>query len=67
MARLVLAVIFVAILLIGGMLVVRGLRAALTGADQSRGFDLAENGMMPRISYALLVALILYVTLWGGG
>lgn len=66
MARLVLAVIFVAILVIGAFVVARSLRAALVGADQGKGFDMAENGMMPRVAYILLLALILYVSLWGG-
>lgn len=66
MARLVLAIIFVLIVLIGGALVLRGVRSALAGADRGKSMDMAENGWMPRIAYALLVALILYVTLWGG-
>ncbi len=66
MARLVLAVIFTLILLIGVAIVVRGLRAALAGDARGGTADMAGAGTLPRIAYALLLALIVYVTIWGG-
>ncbi|WP_425049629.1 hypothetical protein [Psychromarinibacter sp. S121] len=65
MARLVLAVLFVGILVLAGLVVVRTVRGSFAAMDQGRGLDMAENGMLPKIAYVLLIALILYVVLWG--
>lgn len=69
MARLILAVIFIAILLGTLAVVAAGLRAAFSrpAAAPGRAVDMARPGMLPKVSYALLVALILYVGLGGGG
>ncbi len=69
MARLILAVIFIAILLGTLAVVATGLRAAFSRPAPSpgRAVDVARPGMLPKISYALLVALIFYVGVGGGG
>ncbi|MDF0603182.1 hypothetical protein P1J78_20770 [Psychromarinibacter sp. C21-152] len=66
MARLVLAVVFVAILLGGLALVALVLRRALSAADAGKGLGMAEESMLPKLAYALLIGLILYVSIWGG-
>lgn len=67
MARLVLAVIFAAIVLGAVAIAVRSLRTAIVQADRGRGFDMAETGMLAKVAYVLLLVLILYVTLTAAG
>ena len=64
MARLMLAVLLVGLLLAGLLVMALGLRAAWRGVEQG-GTDMAENGMLPKLAFALLLALILYVAVWG--
>lgn len=64
MARLVLAVVFVGILLGGLALVALILRRALSSADE--GVGVADGGALAKLAYTLLLALILYVSIWGG-
>lgn len=67
MARLVLAVLFVGILVIGAVMTLRWLRTAVVEADQGKRFDMANGGMLPKLAYALLLALIVYVTVTANG
>lgn len=67
MARLVLAIIFVAILLGGLFVLAESVRSALVRADQGKGFDMADTGMLAKVAYVLLLILIVYVTLTAAG
>ena len=61
MARLVLAVVFVALVLGAVTIVALGVRAMARHAAGGEDDDMAENSFLPKLAYALLLALILYV------
>ena len=67
MARIVIAILIVGILTLGTVLLLRSLRAAVAEADQGKRLDMAQDGMLPKLAYGLLLALIVYATLTAGG
>ena len=67
MARIVIAILIVGILTLGTVLLLRSLRAAVAEADQGKGLDMVQDGMLPKLAYGLLLALIVYATLTAGG
>ncbi len=62
MTRLFLALVLVAVLLVGLAILALGFRAALNETMPREGSD----SQMQKIAYALLVALIFYVAFQGG-
>jgi hypothetical protein len=62
MTRLFLALVLVAVLLVGLAILALGFRAALNETMPREGSD----NQMQKIAYALLVALIFYVAFQGG-
>jgi len=67
MARLIVAIVIVGILILGAVLLVRTVRTAVAEADQGKRMDMAQDGMLPKLAYGLLLALIVYATLTAGG
>lgn len=67
MVRLGLILAFVALLLIGTVLMVRGIGRAVRRVDEGKDYDMAGDGMLPKLAYGLLIALILYATLTATG
>ncbi|GEM_PF-6718040 len=67
MARLVLAVVFVALVLGAVTVVALGLRAIARRGAGGEEDDMAENSFLPKLAYALLLALVLYVAFNAAG
>lgn len=67
MARFVIILAAVAIVFLGTYMVVRGLGRAVRRVDQGREWDMASDGMVPKLAYGLLIALIVYAVLTATG
>ncbi len=67
MGRLLLIVVFVALVLAGISMLLRGIGYAAGRLDRKEGVFMAGDGMLPKLAYGLLIALIVYVTLTASG
>jgi len=66
MQRLVLVALFVAIIVVGGYILLRGALSLLRAVDEVETERMTANDTLNKLAFALLVALILYVSVWRG-
>jgi len=66
-ARLGLIVLFLVLLMLATAMLVRGLGRMMRRVDEGRNLDMAGDGMLPKLAYGLLIALIVYATLTASG
>lgn len=66
MQRLVLALLILAIAVVCGYMLLRGARDMWRSIEQVETGRMTANETLNKLAFALLVALILYVSVWGG-
>ncbi len=66
MQRIVLALLFLAIIVGCGYMLLRGARTLWRAVDEVETGRMTANETLNKLAFALLVALILYVSVWGG-
>ncbi len=66
MQRLVLVLLFVALVVICGYILIRGALSLLRAVDEVETGRMTANETLNKLAFGLLVVLILYVSVWGG-
>jgi hypothetical protein len=66
MQRLVLVVLFLALVVAVAYILLKGALAAWRAVDEVEAGRMTANETLNKLAFALLVALILYVSVWGG-
>lgn len=66
MQRLVLALLFLALVAVLAYMLLRGALGIWRAVDRVESGQMTANETLNKLAFALLVALILYVSVWGG-
>ena len=67
MSRLILMLLFVALFVMVAYMILWGVQSVWRAVDKVEPDRMTANETLNRLAFGLLVALILYVSVWGAG